>query len=75
MKLKKSVKTWKNEKPQHPNGCYKSIKRLKSNSQNFEFFLACFKRKMAKNVGFFRNFLKDSDFFFGGESTSSSSSL
>ena len=49
MKLKKSSKTRKNEKTQHPNGCFKLIKQFKT---NFDFFVACFERKMAKNMFF-----------------------
>ena len=52
MNLKKSAKTGKNEKTQHPNECFKSIKHFKSNFLNFEFFLACSERKMVKNVFF-----------------------
>ena len=52
MKFKKSVKTRKNEKMQHLNGCFKSIKQFQSNFENFNFFVASFERKMAKNVYF-----------------------
>ena len=44
MKLKKSAKTLKNEKKQHPNGCFKSIKYFESIFQNFDSFLACFEK-------------------------------
>ena len=61
MKFKKSAKTWKNEKMQHPNECFKSIKHFKSNFQSFESFLVCFERKWQKTC-FLCDFLKNNDF-------------
>ena len=58
MKLKKSAKARKNEKMQHPNECFKSIKPFRRNFFNYAFFLACFERKIAKKNMFFVIFSK-----------------
>ena len=52
MKLKKLAKTFKIEKLQHLNGCFKSTKHFLSNFQNFNFFSKFLERKMAQNIFF-----------------------
>ena len=63
MKLKKSEKNRKNEKTQHLMGCFKSKKESKINFRNFCLFLAYFEQKVAKNVFFFCDFLKNCEFW------------
>ena len=60
---KKSAKTCKNEKKQHLNECFKSLKHFESNVKNLEFFLACFERKMSKKTHVCLWFSQKSVFF------------
>ena len=53
MELKQSAKTHKNEKTQHPIGCFKYKKEFKINLSNFCLFLAYFEQEVAKKLVFF----------------------
>ena len=62
MLLQKLAKTHKNEKIQHPMGCFTSKKQFKINFLNFCLFLAYFEQKSGKKR-VFCDFLKNGDFW------------